>query len=55
MIIFKKDYDCNSIVDLGRDISEMWDYNSDVESIPVDEHGMFLGTVKVTVEWDYRK
>lgn len=54
MIIFKKEYDGESIVDLERDISECLDgnFNAIAYAIPVDEHGIHKGTFKVTVEWD---
>jgi hypothetical protein len=52
--IFKKDYDGESIVDMGRDISESLDerYNPDARVIPSDEHGFAQGTFTVTIEWE---
>jgi hypothetical protein len=53
MIILDKKYDGESIVDLDRDISEMFDEEFDprIETIPKDKHGFMKGTFKVTVEW----
>jgi hypothetical protein len=53
MIIFEKEYDGESIVDLDRDVSECLqeDFNQIMTKIPTDEHGFQLGTFKVTVEW----
>jgi hypothetical protein len=51
--LFEKDYDGESLYDLGRDISEciMEDYNPAVKQIPQDEHGFQLGTFRVVVQW----
>ncbi len=53
MIILDKKYDGESIVDLDRDISEMFNEEFDprIETIPKDVHGFMKGTFKVTVEW----
>ena len=53
MIVFKKEYDGESLYDLGRDIAEAIDvtFNPIVEEIPQDEYGIQLGTFKVTIEW----
>ena len=53
MIVFKKEYDGESLYDLGRDIAEASDvtFNPIVEVIPQDEYGIQLGTFKVTIEW----
>lgn len=53
MIIFEKQYDGESLCDLGRDIAESVDetYNEIVKEIPSDEHGFQLGTFRVTVTW----
>lgn len=54
MILFKKEYDGESLYDLGRDIEEAidGDYNALVHSIPQDPYGLQKGTFKVTVEWE---
>lgn len=53
MIVFEKEYDGESLYDLGRDIAEAIDvtYNPIVEEIPQDEYGIQLGTFKVIIEW----
>jgi hypothetical protein len=51
MIVFKKEYYGESLVDLDRDISEMYDDHR-FEQIPVDEHGLHKGTFTVTVTWE---
>lgn len=53
MIIFKKEYDGESICDLGRDASEaiMEEYNPEIKIIPKDQYGIQRGTFKVTIEW----
>jgi hypothetical protein len=53
MFILNKTYSGESIVDLDRDISEMFDEEFDprIETIPRDEHGFMKGSFKVTVEW----
>lgn len=53
MIVFEKEYDGESLYDLGRDIAEAIDvtYNPIVEEIPQDEYGFQLGTFKVIIEW----
>ncbi len=50
-VIFDKKYDGESIVDLGRDFSEMFEFNPAADAIPVDEYGIHKGTFKVTVVW----
>ena len=52
-VIFEKEYDGESIVDLDRDISEatIEEYNPMVKLIPTDEHGLQQGTFKVTITW----
>lgn len=54
MIIFNKEYDGESIVDLDRDISEVLDsrFNPVVDIIPKDEHGFHKGSFVVTVQWE---
>lgn len=53
--LFEKDYDGESIVDLGRDISECFDerFNPVAASIPEmeDSPGFYSGTFKVSVVW----
>lgn len=51
--VFKKEYDGESIVDLGRDISEVFvtTYNPVIDLIPVDAHGFQKGTFTVTIVW----
>ena len=55
MIIFQKEYDGESIIDLPEDIGEMLDpdFNDlvDVEQIPQDEYGIHQGKFIVTVTW----
>ena len=51
--IFFKDYDGESIYDMGRDISEamLEEYNEKLKEIPIDEHGIQQGTFRVTIQW----
>lgn len=53
MEIFKKEYDGESLYDLGRDVSEaiIEDYNPVLSDIPTDEHGFQTGTFEVTITW----
>lgn len=53
MIVFEKEYDGESLYDLGRDIEEAIDvtFNPVVEKIPQDEYGFQLGTFKVVITW----
>lgn len=53
MNIFEKDYDGESLYDLGRDISEAIrsDFNPIVKNIPQDEYGIQEGTFRVKIEW----
>lgn len=53
MIIFKKEYDGESLYDLDRDVAEAVDetHNYSIKDIPKDEHGFQTGTFKVTIEW----
>lgn len=53
MIILEKTYYGESIVDLERDVSEMFneEFDPTVATIPKDEHGFHKGEFKVTVEW----
>lgn len=52
-IVFEKDYDGESLYDLGRDIAECFDgeYNPIIGEIPTDEHGLQLGNFTVMVLW----
>lgn len=52
-ILFEKDYDGESLYDLGRDISEATDenYNSALNDIPQDEYGFQKGKFTVTIKW----
>lgn len=51
--VFKKEYDGESIVDLGRDIYEVFDteYNPVIDLIPVDDYGFQKGTFTIAVVW----
>jgi hypothetical protein len=53
MKIFEKDFDGESLYDVQRDIIECFDgrFNPIVKDIPQDEHGIQLGTFRITVEW----
>lgn len=53
MELFKKTYNGESIVDVGRDVSEAFDsdYNAPAALIPQDEHGFQQGEFIVTIEW----
>ena len=53
MMILDKTYDGESIVDLGRDVHEMFDQEFDprIATIPTDEYNIMQGSFKVTVEW----
>lgn len=52
-VLFQKEYDGESIVDFGRDMSEalLPEYNPRVIGLPSDEHGFAVGTFEVTIEW----
>lgn len=51
--VFKKEYDGESIVDLGRDIFEALstEYNPVLDLIPVDARGFQKGTFTVAITW----
>lgn len=53
MIIFKKEYDGESLYDVGRDIDEAFNaaYNYLMDDIPQDKDGFTKGTFTVTIEW----
>lgn len=54
MILFKKEYDGESLYDLERDVTEavQEDFNALVAIIPPREDGTMRGTFKVTIEWE---
>lgn len=54
MILFKKEYDGESIYDVERDVFEAFqsDHNALVHAIPMDDGGIMKGTFKVTIEWE---
>lgn len=51
--VLKKEYDGESIVDLGRDIYEAFDteYNPIADQIPVDTYGFQKGSFTVSIVW----
>ena len=51
--IFCKDYDGESISDLGKDIAECLDgeYNEEIDDIPCDEYGFQKGRFTVSITW----
>lgn len=53
MIILEKTYDGESIVDLQRDVLEMFneEFDPTIATIPKDEYGFHKGSFKVKVEW----
>lgn len=48
--LFNKQYDGESIVDIERDLMEM--FNDVSESVPVDENNIMNGTFTVQVSWE---
>lgn len=48
--LFEKEYSGESLVDLHRDISEMFS-NASFTKVPSDEHGFPSGTFVVQVLW----
>jgi hypothetical protein len=50
-VIFKKEYDGESIVDLPEDIH----YALEECGVPQDEYGLHRGTFVVTIKWDDRE
>lgn len=53
LTIFNKEYDGESLYDLGRDIDEAMieDYNPLVKGIPVDPYGFQQGKFTVSIIW----
>jgi hypothetical protein len=53
MLVLKKKYNGESIVDMYRDVSECIeeDFNPLIEIIPKDQYNIQLGTFTVSVEW----
>ena len=52
MILFDKQYDGESIVDMDRDVNEFFsDSLIDDFSIPQDDNGIMGGSFRVIVEW----
>ena len=53
-LIFKKTYDGESMVDLGRDVHEAFetDFNSNMIGIAQDEDGFLEGSFTVTIIWN---
>jgi len=54
MLIFEKQYDGESIVDVSRDVTEAFDtrFNPIVESITCDKYGFTQGNYTVTIIWE---
>ena len=52
--VFTKQYDGESLYDLGRDIAECFDpkYNEVVKEVPQDQYGFQSGTFTVTISWN---
>jgi hypothetical protein len=53
MIVFKKEYDDESIYDVGRDVAEAFDedFNPVMCDIPKDEYSFSKGIFTITIEW----
>lgn len=53
-VVFKKDYDGESLYDVERDVMESFDenYNPIVKDIPQDQYGIQKGTFTVTITWN---
>ena len=49
MIIFEREYDGETLVDIEEDV---WDAINGNEDLPVDKHGFNIGTFKVTISWE---
>lgn len=52
--LLDKQYDGESIVDVGRDVHEAFDgrFTPAMEKIPSDEHGIPHGTFRVQITWE---
>lgn len=52
--IFKKDYDCESLYDLSRDMSEAIseDFNPNISKLPKDVNNFIKGNFTVTITWN---
>lgn len=53
ILLHLKSYDGESLYDLSRDVAEAMDadFNPEVKSIPVDEHGFQKGKFVVSITW----
>ena len=53
-VLFKKEYDGESIVDIDRDVSECFDtrFNPAAAQIPQDKHGIQQGKFTVQISWE---
>lgn len=49
MIIFEKEYDGETLVDIEEDVYDAVNYNT---YLPVDDHGFIKGTFRVTISWE---
>lgn len=51
--LLAKDYDADSLCDIGRDVMEALDprFNNENKDIPVDEWGVPSGTFELTLTW----
>ena len=49
MIIFEKEYDGESLIDLEDDVGVAISCD---EVLPVNEHGFIKGTFRVTISWE---
>lgn len=52
-MIFTKDYDGESRIDLSGDVYESFDsrFNECIKEIPQDEYGFLQGTFSVSITW----
>ena len=53
-LIFKKEYDGNSLVDVQKDMFEFLcaETNENMKDVPVDEYGVSKGTYKIKITWE---
>ena len=51
-VLFEKEYDGESVVDLPEDVSEalLAEYNPAAAALPVDEYGFWSGRIIVRIE-----